>query len=143
MQHSREVGTSCEKGKGTRERDFFLLISNDQFLMTNFYILITLFIFLSCGSKKQNVPNDIIAEDKIVDVIVEIELTQAIIKLKFLNKDSLVNQTQLFNEVYAKHNISQEQFNNSLAFYAQEPKKMDTLYAKVITKLSEKQAEIQ
>lgn len=107
------------------------------------YILITTFIFLSCGSKKQDVPNNIIAEDKIVDVIAEIELTQALIKLKFSNTDSLINQTKLFNEVYAKHNTSQEQFNNSLAFYAQEPKKMDTLYAKVITKLSEKQAENQ
>lgn len=100
-------------------------------------------IFLSCGSNKKEVPDNIIPKDKIVDVISDIELTQALIKLKFNNTDSLINQSQLFNEMYAKHNTSQEQFNNSLAFYAQDPKKMDTIYAKVITKLSEKQAENQ
>jgi len=105
------------------------------------YILITTFIFLSCGSKKQDVPNNIIPADKMVDVITDIELTQALIKLKFTNTDSLINQSQLFDEVYKKYNTTEEQFNNSIAYYTQQPMKMDSLYSKVITKLSEEQAE--
>jgi len=104
--------------------------------------IISLIIILSCNNQVKDVPEDIISEDKMVEVITEIELTQALIKLKFLHQDTL-NPQQLFNEVYSDFNVSKEQFNKSLAFYSQEPKTIENIYVKVIINLSKRQAEIQ
>ena len=107
------------------------------------YFLIIVVVLLSCSSNNNDLPNDIIPQDKMVEVVADIELTQALIKLKFSNKDSLINQSQLFNEVYATYNTSEEQFNKSLAYYSTKPKVLDSIYVKVVTKLSEKEAEMQ
>ena len=99
-------------------------------------------MLLSC-SRDIKLPDDIIPEEKMVEVVAEIEFTQALIKLKFSNKDSLINQAQLFNEVYTKFNTSEKQFNKSLVYYSEQPEILDSIYVKVITKLSKKQAEEQ
>lgn len=105
------------------------------------YIVIFTLTFgvTSCGSNENTIPDGVIVEDKMVDVIVEIELTQALIKLKFSNQDT-INQQQLFNDVYDDFEISEEQFNRSLAYYCKKPKVLMEMYAQVITNLSEKQA---
>ena len=102
--------------------------------------LISTVIFISCGNDQIEAPKDIITEDKMVEVITEIELTQALIKVKFANQDT-VNQQQLFDEVYKDFNISEEEFNNSLTYYCQEPKLLEEIYIKVINNLSKRQAE--
>jgi uncharacterized protein DUF4296 len=101
--------------------------------------LIIPMVLLSCSTDDE-LPKDIIPENEMVNVLTEIELTQALIKLKFSDKDTLVNQTQLFNEVYTEHNTSEEQFNKSLDYYSKQPKVLDSIYVRVVTKLSEKQA---
>jgi len=102
-----------------------------------------IFVLISCGEEGAAVPSGIIAEDKMIAVITEIELTQALIKLKFSNRDSTINQQELFNEVYTDFEITEEQFNNSLSFYCKEPKLLEGMYIKVINSLSEKQVENQ
>lgn len=109
------------------------------------YIILLVFtsFFLACGDAEEELPAGVIVEDNMIEVITEIELTQALVKLKFSNQDSTVNQQQLFNEVYRDFNVSEEQFNSSLAYYCKDPKLLEGMYVKVINNLSEKQAEIQ
>ena len=97
-----------------------------------------LIVSVSCEEEKIVPPKNLILEDKMVEVITETELTQALIKLKLSNQDT-INKQQLFKQVYADFNISEEQFNNSLAYYAQVPRDLMLIYEDVITKLSEKQ----
>ena len=96
---------------------------------------------MSCVRKEEQLPKDVISEDKMVDVITEIELTQALVKLKFSNRDSTINQQELFNQVYTDFNITEEKFNNSLSYYCQSPEVIENIYMGVINKLSEKQAQ--
>ena len=103
--------------------------------------LISLPVFCSCNGK-EDLPKNIIPEDKMVNVITEVELTQGLIKLKFSNQDS-INQQELFGQVYDEFNITKEQFNESLTYYCQQPKLMEGIYNKVINNLSEKQAQDQ
>ena len=106
------------------------------------FFIFTLAI-LSCNNNNNVIPKDIIPKEKMVAVITDIELTEALIKLKFSNKDSSINQGKLFNEVYQNHNTSEEHFNESIEYYSKQPKVLDSIYVKVIAKLSQIQAENQ
>jgi hypothetical protein len=107
--------------------------------VTFIYIIILVGLITSCDSRYEAVPN-LIERDKMVAVISEIELTQALIKLKLSNKDT-VNLQELYNQTYETFNISEEQFNNSLAFYCKTPKETEGLYTDAIALLSAKQVQ--
>jgi hypothetical protein len=102
-----------------------------------FYIVIVFGWITSCELEQETVPN-IIERDKMVEVISEIELTQALIKLKFSNKDT-INSQALYHQVYEAFNISEEEFNNSLVFYCKTPKEAEGIYTEAIALLSAKQ----
>lgn len=108
------------------------------------YIL-SLFFFgalLACGNNEEVIPEGVMDKAQLIDVMVDVELTQALIKFRLSHKDTL-NQDHFFNKVYENHNTSEEEFNNSLAFYSKDPKELEGLYVEVITAISEKQAQDQ
>ena len=96
----------------------------------------------ACGSDEQTIPEGIIDRGELINIVVDVEVAQALIRFKLSHGDTL-NQDQIFNEVYNNHHISQEEFNRSLAYYCKEPKDLEGLYADVITALYEKQVEDQ
>ncbi len=95
---------------------------------------------MSCSEGDNEVPDYLIEREKMVEVISEIELTQALVKLKFTSKDT-INSQELYNQVYQKFDISEEQFNKSLAYYAKKPKATEGIYIEAIERLSVEQAE--
>jgi hypothetical protein len=96
----------------------------------------------ACGSDEQTIPEGIIDRGELINIVVDVEVAQALIRFKLSHEDTL-NQDQIFNEVYNNHHISQEDFNRSLVFYCKDPKDIEGLYIDVITSLYEKQAENQ
>lgn len=108
--------------------------------------LLFYFLFLSfyaCSSiEEEQTPESIIPEEQMVSLITEIELTQAFIKLRTTESDSL-NQAVLFQTVFDQLNVTQEEFNESLDFYSEHPQQLEDIYNKVIVSLSEKQASVQ
>ena len=106
-------------------------------------LLLVSIIFYSCANSDNEIPNNIIPQEKLVDVITEMEITQALVKFKFTIKDSSINQSELFKEIYIEYNISKEQISNSIKYYTNQPKTMDSIYVKVIDRLSEMQAKDQ
>ena len=104
-------------------------------------IIIVVGLITSCESEHTITP-DLIERDKMVEVISEIELTQALIKLKFSNKDT-INSQELYDQIYEKFKISEEEFNNSLAFYCKTPKQAESLYLEAIEVLTAKQVQNQ
>ncbi len=106
-------------------------------------LLLVSIIFYSCINSDNEIPNNIIPQEKLVDVLTEMEITQALVKFKFTIKDSSINQSELFKEIYIEYNISKEQISNSIKYYTNQPKTMDSIYVKVIDRLSEMQAKDQ
>jgi hypothetical protein len=102
------------------------------------YIFILFVIAVSCNNE-QEINQNVLSQDQMVEVITEIELTQAFVKLKSASRDTLFDQKQVFNNKLKELNISQEQFNNSLNYYCKQPKVLEGIYVKVINNLSEKQ----
>jgi hypothetical protein len=106
-----------------------------------FIVLVTIVMF-SCNSDADIVPEGVLGKEKMIEVMVEIELTQALVKLKSSTIDT-INERQLYNEVYSAYNVSEEEFNNSLDHYCKDPKLLMDMYGKVIEDLTKKQSEQQ
>ena len=113
-----------------------------KYVVRNIIYIVLLCGYISCGGEEKEIPGNIIPEDKMIEVITEVELTQALIKLKFSQTDTIEKQ-QLFNQVYEQFDVSEEQFNLSLDYYCKKPKQLHDMYIEVISKLSERQAEEQ
>ena len=108
----------------------------------NIYTFIFLTIMLIACSSQEERPNDVLSEKQMAEVIVAIETTQALYKLKFANKDT-VNYTGLIDQTLKPLNTSKKQFNTSLVYYGKFPKKVESFYNEAIIRLTEKQAKLQ
>jgi hypothetical protein len=96
---------------------------------------------MACSTKEE-VPQGVLGEEKLVDLIVDVELNQALYKLKFANKDS-IDYNQMVEQTFSQHKTTKEQFNTSIAYYAKFPKTMRKIYNLSIVKLSQEQAKNQ
>lgn len=101
------------------------------------YILIAM-TFLAC-TQQQERPKDVLDKEQMIDVIADIELAQALIKLRFANPDTVVNRQELYEQVYENYNITEDQFNASLTHYCRQPNVLEGIYVEVINRLSEEQ----
>jgi len=99
------------------------------------------FSLIAC-SKKKALPPEVLNKKEMINLIVELEINQAIYKIRFANRDS-INYQDLIDHSFKKLNTSQEQFNSSLTYYARHPKDMEEIFSKAITQLTQDQAKIQ
>lgn len=81
-------------------------------------------------------------KEQMVEIIVAVEINQAIYKLKFAQNDS-IDYNQLITHMFEQLNTTQEQLNTSLAYYAEHPKTMEGIYNQAIIQLTQKQAKTQ
>jgi hypothetical protein len=94
---------------------------------------------LSCSSDK--LPDGILQEDKMVEVLIDIQLNEGIASALPISYDSSqVLYRLLESEVFLKHEVQDSVFTQSMVYYLQFPSKMDAIYARVVDSLSLKQA---
>lgn len=103
------------------------------------YIGVGLSCLQACKTEEESTPDYLIERDVMVDLITEVELTQALIKVKFTTTDT-INSLELYKEVFEQFEVSEEQFNKSLMFYCKDPKTAEKLYVEAIERLSEKES---
>lgn len=104
------------------------------------------FILIVSGCKdnsKTDEPENLISRDKMVQVLMDIHLIEASIKLN--NKRKLNKEEYTFyyyQYLFEKYNITKEDFDNSLTYYQQNIERFDTIYIDVISELNRLQGEI-
>jgi hypothetical protein len=110
-------------------------------------IFVPILLLFSCAPKEdlssEKVPVNIIQPDSMVDVIVDMQLTEAVMREHRLTgkfEDSLAIVS--FEKVFVKHNINKEKFEESLSFYKQNLRLYEKIYENVITRLSQLQSEV-
>ncbi len=115
-------------------------MSFQGFFMNKITLILFLIIFLltSCGADKE-LPQGVLPEDKMVDLMVEMEIVQATLKYDAASEGLNPNYTKAYNKVFESYNIDKKGFNISLDYYCSEPLKVRKIYDKVIVKLSENQ----
>lgn len=105
------------------------------------FFLLSFLCLISCTNKEiAAVPENIIHSDTLVEVLSEIHRANAYLSLN--NNGKSFDHNAFVGNVLKKHNISKEVFDTSLNFYISNPVILDSLYDKVIAKLSTIKASI-
>lgn len=81
-------------------------------------------------------PNRIITQDKMVEILVDLELTKSL-AYNYNHTDDEANQVfeQNVNLIYTTHNLSPEAFKESYIYYMKQPQIFLTIYNEVVYKL--------
>jgi hypothetical protein len=87
---------------------------------------------------------DLIPVDKLVPIMVEMHLTDGLmqttsIQMKYPGRDSISN----YQDVFRKYGYSKEEFDKTIAYYKNDPDKLNDLYEEVIGELTRFQSEVQ
>jgi hypothetical protein len=99
-------------------------------------LLLILFLLSSCHHKNQ-LPRDIIPNDSLVCIIVDLHLADAVLlNQNTQSKISDISSNALYQSVLTKYHITKERFVNSMNYFAEKPEVLDSIYDKVIERLS-------
>lgn len=101
-----------------------------------------LFSAASCA-QEDSLPREMLSEKKMVSVMVDVQLLEAMLPEKKASDDSLAVFIRTnYEHLFAKHGIQKEQFERTFAYYEQHPEKMDAMMTKVVDELSKAEAEV-
>lgn len=97
-----------------------------------------MFFLLSLGSCGRNSPPPgILSEDEMVNVLIDIQLTEGIVSaLPIAYDSSQVLYSLLERDVFEKHAVQDSVFTHSMLFYLEDAAKMNRIYARVIDSLT-------
>ena len=109
-------------------------------------LLFPLFFLFSCAPKQdlsdRKVPDKIIQPDSMVDIIVDMQLAEGILReMKQTGKYEQDAAITSFERVFSKYNINKEEYDESIAYYEQNLDVYQKIYESVITRLSQIQTE--
>lgn len=110
------------------------------------FILFIALLGASCNGILNSRPSGTLSEKQMVDVLVDIHLTEASLKIGDDTIARLNDTTQLrirFAQIFLKHDISPDDFNNSLTYYLEHIEDLDKIYKEVINKLTALEATLQ
>ena len=114
----------------------------------NKYIAVSLIFYTillsSCGGKTvEEQPDHLIQKEIFTEMILEFQLIEA--HLNQVRADQLVirdSANNYFQEIFKKHGTSYENFNNTMNYYASQPKELQGIYDVVLESLSEMEVEL-
>ncbi|MCR9017213.1 DUF4296 domain-containing protein [Aquiflexum sp. XJ19-11] len=99
-------------------------------------IVIMLMLFAGFACNKQKIPEGILSEDKMVEVLIDIHLAEGLVSSFPIHYDSSrVLYPYFENEVFLKHDVTDSVFKKSLEYYMLDIKTMDRIYARTIDSL--------
>lgn len=102
-----------------------------KFALSAFLLL----FFISCDVSEK-IPENILGEEKMADVLVDIQLLEATYNSRLLNTDDRSERMSRYEkEIFEHHGISEETFNESYTYYQDYPKKLELIYESVFEKL--------
>jgi len=99
--------------------------------MIRSWSLLVLIFFLSCGVDNDVGlrPESLISPERMAGIIVDINLVEAqLTEVQFLQSIVKDSVQSYYSGLFSKHNITQEQLNDNLAYYVAEGAIMDSIY---------------
>jgi len=108
-----------------------------------FWVCLAL-LFASCNSILSSKPVGTLSESQMVDLLVDMHLTEASLKMASDSTSKLNDTTgvrQRFAQVFKKHDVEPDRFNKSLNYYIEHIEDLNKIYSEVIVKLTEMDAQ--
>jgi hypothetical protein len=99
---------------------------------------------VSCSQDKTvSIPDTVLQEDKMAEVMVDIHLLEATLNINTFSKDKVSkDNSSPATDVLKKHGITKKQYDESFSFYTRNPQLLGEMYTKVLNELSKMQAKV-
>ena len=96
----------------------------------------------SCSKKEEKIPENILSKEKMIAVMVDVQMAEASIQNRSL---SITDSTKLiaagyYKNLFEKNKITEQQFRESFLYYSHHLDLLNKIYEEVINELSKKQA---
>ncbi len=110
--------------------------------MKNFIlILIAIFIF-SCGQDKK-VPDYVIPQSDMINIVIDIHLTDGLLTVKEVRRDlTSKDSINYYDAIFNNYGYSRTDFDTSVYYYSKNINKYDQIYAEVLNRLNEMETEL-
>jgi len=109
--------------------------------MKQLLFIIILLSLGGCSRFKDPKPADLIPQEKMIQVLVDVHVADALVEHKSgMQNPNLPLTNALYTQIYHNYGITAKQFRSSYKYYESHPVLMDNLYTQVITELSKKEA---
>jgi ATP sulfurylase len=96
-----------------------------------------LFLISFCACDGDSPPQGILSEDEMVNVLIDIQLTEGIVSSLPIAYDSSRQLYSLMEkDVFDKHALPDSVVTKSMLFYLQDAEKMNRIYSRIIDSLS-------
>ncbi|MDP4267113.1 MAG: DUF4296 domain-containing protein [Bacteroidota bacterium] len=102
-------------------------------------ILIILLIttFFACHKRDRKVNVDIIPPKKMVEVIYDVHQVEAKLNMEQIKGRNITSLSkEYYNSLFKKHDLTKEEFEKSIEYYAERPAEFEEIYTKVINKFN-------
>lgn len=105
--------------------------------MKKLYIIISLILLVSCSKNASN-DKDVLEEKVFIEVMTDIQKSQALVNSKADTSIEIRNLRQkTYNEeVLKKHKIKKEKYNKSVKYYTSDPNKFSKILEEVVKNLN-------
>ena len=105
--------------------------------------IITSFVItcmLSCTETTTELSKDIVPEDKMVEIMVDLQLIEGIIAVRDTDPEEV---NAYYQSIFDKYQINREVLDKNIQHYSEHPEILESIYQEVITELSKKQAKVE
>jgi len=109
-----------------------------KFLLAFFSV----FLFACTDIDVIPIPDNVLPEEKMADILVDVHLMEATMNIHAGTLGKAKGGTPIVMNIYKKHQVSKEQFDESYKFYTENPELLAEIYQLVLNNLSRMQAEV-
>lgn len=107
------------------------------------FILLSFFLFACTNPDSVSIPDSVLPEEKMAEMMTDIHLLEATMNIQVGNTDKMGPDGKAINfNIYKKHQVTKEQFEESYKFYTENPELLAEVYQLVLNNLSRMQAEV-
>ncbi len=113
-------------------------------LQYSFWLSFLFFIFLiSCKQKSVETPGHIMEKKELVNLQVDLYMVEAAHNMNVLKQDSADSEYKiLFETILKKHNVTRDDYESSLRYYAIDNESLNEIYDSVMVKLTKLENEV-
>lgn len=102
-----------------------------------FYVLLLTIFVTACTEQKAPPPPGTLQESKMIDVLVDIHIAEALVSSETLTKDDAKKLFKMYEDsIFNIHNISREAYYNSHDYYTHDADKFKLIYKVVVDSLT-------
>jgi len=105
------------------------------------YIIIFALLLSGCIDRKAVLPDGYISQGQMVEIMTDIHLVEGARSGTLLLGDTNA-LPDYYARIYQKHHVTEDNFKQSFAWYAQNPEELKIVYEKVLVNLSKLEEEV-